>query len=222
MKPITAEEIVVALQREYDDGWLFFTEVSSPGGKISSAFPSDFLFPQRFTKPVHGRRSIDALVIAHYSNKKATSIGFEIKVTRGDFLQELKSKKYRAWLPYTDMFYFACAKGAVKDLDEIPENIGLVEVSPYGTGYRRDYKKQATRRYLDRPPWALVAALINRTDSERRHYRWDFVQRKKAAQDLARFVEELLPDYAGLPDYQKSILKTAIEITTKWRELRWY
>lgn len=50
---------------------------------------------------------------------------YEIKVTRGDFLQD---HKWRAYLPCCNEFAFACPKGVISK-DELPAEVGLYYVS---------------------------------------------------------------------------------------------
>lgn len=61
--------------------------------------------------------------------------GYEIKVSRGDFLQD---NKWRAYLPYVNEFYFITPKDLIKP-DEIPEGVGLL----YFVGTRFLTKKKA-------------------------------------------------------------------------------
>lgn len=51
--------------------------------------------------------------------------GFEVKVTRSDFLADVNSGKFRRYLGWVDLFYFATPSGLVKK-SEIPEGCGLV------------------------------------------------------------------------------------------------
>lgn len=50
---------------------------------------------------------------------------YEVKVQRSDFLQDIKSGKYKKYLPYCNRLYFAVLKGIAKK-EEIPEDIGLI------------------------------------------------------------------------------------------------
>lgn len=49
-------------------------------------------------------------------------IGYEIKVSRADFLSD---KKWKGYLRYCTKFYFVCPKGLI-EADELPEQIGLI------------------------------------------------------------------------------------------------
>jgi len=55
--------------------------------------------------------------------------GYEIKVSRGDFLHD---EKWRAYLPFCNAFYFVCPTGMIKP-EELPADTGLMYVSKTGT-----------------------------------------------------------------------------------------
>ena len=57
------------------------------------------------------------------------TIGYEIKASRGDFLHD---EKWRAYLPFCNMFYFVCQTGMIKP-EELPADTGLLYVSSTGT-----------------------------------------------------------------------------------------
>ena len=49
---------------------------------------------------------------------------FEVKVSRGDFLQEVRNKKYQKSLAIAEKFYYACPDGLIKP-EEVPEGCRL-------------------------------------------------------------------------------------------------
>lgn len=51
--------------------------------------------------------------------------GYEIKVSRADFLAD---KKWREYLKYCSKFYFVAPQGIIRP-DELPPEIGLIEIS---------------------------------------------------------------------------------------------
>lgn len=55
-------------------------------------------------------------------------IGYEVKVSRSDFLAD---KKWRDYLPFCSEFSFVCPKGLIAP-EEIPEGIGLIYASDKG------------------------------------------------------------------------------------------
>ena len=70
--------------------------------------------------PFHSARRIDAYAY----NTKATW-GYEIKISRKDFTNDGKWKEY---LQYCNYFYFVAPEGLINK-SELPERIGLIEVS---------------------------------------------------------------------------------------------
>jgi hypothetical protein len=57
--------------------------------------------------------------------------GYEVKVTRADFLADTTNGKYRRYLEWCDLFYFATPAGLVAK-DEVPVGCGLVVRGPNG------------------------------------------------------------------------------------------
>lgn len=84
--------------------------------------------------------------------------GYEIKVSRQDFLNDSKWTKY---LPYCNEFYFVVPPG-IADVSEIPENAGLMVAAKTGTMLFK--KKKAPYREIERQDMAEVfqAVLMNR------------------------------------------------------------
>lgn len=75
-----------------------------------------------------------------------TFIGYEVKVSRQDFLNDTK------WFDYLDcchMFYFAAPKGLI-NVSELPAQIGLVEYNPEKGTIRT--KKRAIYRKIEHGP----------------------------------------------------------------------
>jgi len=70
-------------------------------------------------------------------------IGYEIKVSRGDFLQD---EKWTDYLDYCTQFYFVAPKGVV-DIGELPQGIGLIIVA--STGTRLYTKRKATPKKIE-------------------------------------------------------------------------
>jgi len=75
-----------------------------------------------------------------------SAIGYEIKISRGDYLRD---DKWRGYLPYCNEFYFVVPSGLLEK-DEIPEGVGLITAC----GSRLLTKKKAT--YHDADPVALM------------------------------------------------------------------
>lgn len=120
-----SHEVKQAIAKRHRDD-MFFTEVKDGP-----------------TQVVHHHSKIDALAIK-MSWTNFTITGYEVKVSRSDFLRD---EKWRAYLPMCNQLYFAVAPG-VCDVSEIPDVCGLVAVTPKG-GLRT--VRKAPWREIDMP-----------------------------------------------------------------------
>jgi len=115
------------------------------------------------------------------------AIGYEIKVSRGDFLRD---QKWRGYLPYCNEFYFVTPPGLV-DKSEIADGAGLMVVA----GNRLLTKKKAT--YHDAPQLeplykyilmyhsSLIKGNMSNMTREERVERWrQEVESAKSASEL--------------------------------------
>jgi len=66
----------------------------------------------------------DVITIKPSYNKFNLDI-YECKVTRSDFLQDIKSGKYKRYLEHCNRLYFAAPSGIIKK-EELPEGVGLI------------------------------------------------------------------------------------------------
>ena len=78
------------------------------------------------------------MVAFDYKDNVELVTGYEIKVSRGDFLGDQKWKEY---LPWCMELYFACPRGLIKK-EEIPPQIGLIYCY---AGTTRTVKRAVTR-----------------------------------------------------------------------------
>ncbi len=108
---MTAEQVLICLRNRFAaPEWAFAAELSLVPGFI------------------RGRRA-DAVALNCWSSGKwgLSFLGFEIKVSRGDFLHELKHPQKRLeTYPDVDGIFFATPKGLVAKA-EVPANCGLIE-----------------------------------------------------------------------------------------------
>lgn len=86
------------------------------------------------------------------------TVGYEIKVNRGDFLRD---EKWKAYLDYCHKFYFVAPPGIIEK-EELPEGIGLMVTSKNGT--RLYIKRRAAAREVDIPIALLIYVLMCRTE----------------------------------------------------------
>lgn len=86
-----------------------------------------------------------------------TAIGYEVKVSRSDWLRD---EKIASYLPLCHLLYIVAPKGIVK-LEELPPNVGLLE--PVGDGTRLVARRKAARREVELPSDLFVYVLMSRT-----------------------------------------------------------
>jgi hypothetical protein len=87
-------------------------------------------------------------------------VGYEIKVSRGDFLSDLRSGKWRKYLGSCTEFSFVVPHGLV-DVREVPAEAGLLVAS---TNCARLYcRKPAPVRQIETPVSVLRYILMSRT-----------------------------------------------------------
>lgn len=95
------------------------------------------------------------------SYTKPCITGYEIKVSRGDFLQD---NKWHLYLQYCNEFYFVVPAGLIKK-EEIPENVGLIYYYPE-TGSLKT-KRKALFRDIEEPVGVYKYIIFSRFDQER-------------------------------------------------------
>ncbi len=87
---------------------------------------------------------------------------FEVKVSRSDWLAELKQPlKRRMALAISNYFWIAAPTGIVKP-EELPHQTGLLEVNPEAISKSEILKSRHPADYRDkvRPTWAFVASAL--------------------------------------------------------------
>lgn len=93
---------------------------------------SEFLISNNWSAPL-GFPIIDVWAYGHAASKLAF-MAFEVKAQRSDLLQDIRSEKYKKYLPFCSRFYFAYESGLAKPT-EIPKPAGIVERDPE-TGWK--------------------------------------------------------------------------------------
>lgn len=123
---------------------------------------------------------LDGWAMNVWPSKGYRTIAYEIKVSRSDFLREMKDPGKRAWaLTFTDEFYFVAPRHLI-DPKELPDDCGLIEIAkvPVKGNYQLDgqrYNMRATKKPVpdqrpfkirdrdQRPTWDLLAAVARRS-----------------------------------------------------------
>lgn len=112
---------------------------------LAKKHESDIYVPGCKNGPTHSTRQL--LIMDAWVFRKTwsppTTIGYEIKVDRNDFLND---QKWTQYLPYVHEFYFVCPPGLIKAVD-LPKDIGLIWTTM--NGERLLTKTRAQRRQPD-------------------------------------------------------------------------
>ncbi len=118
----------------------------------------------------------DAFAINTYPSEGLERHAYEIKVSRSDFLRELKHPEKRApALRFSNYFWFVAPPG-VADRSEIPDECGLIEVgganpdpgNPLTAADRRKVVVKAPHRESMPPTWGFLCSMARRsTDNEK-------------------------------------------------------
>jgi hypothetical protein len=155
--------------------------------------------------------TIDLWVMALWPSDNLRRIAVEIKVSRGDYLREIKrpNKRKRA-LRYSNQFYFATPKGLLKP-EELPPEAGLIEVDDQGTTHE---VVPAPYRETFPPTWEFMAAVMRRLD-------WltcvDTDEAKRRVMDAMRILQ---PGVEGKHWTEPAKQLTQPEVREAWWQLK--
>lgn len=145
----------------------------------------DVFIPECKTGPTHGARHqrIDAWAMRKSWTRPFT-FGYEIKVSRGDWISD---EKWRGYLPYCSHFAFVCPSGLI-DLNEVPVEAGLLWASK--NGKRLYTKKKTPEREVEIPDELFRYVLMNRVRVDREQYETAELRRESWARWVEKRVEE--------------------------------
>ena len=195
---MTANEIKKALANKYSPpSYALFTEVAKGGVASFNGY-------------------IDAVAFALYPSLGHTIDGFEIKVSRQDFLREFeKPDKSGDAIVNCNRWWLVAPKG-VCDKNELPKDWGFMEFIG-GKFYKR---KQAQMRDIEFN-LSFIAGLLRRAteDTIPRSIYWDKVEDEKK-EIRKEFAIEIEKTKTRLDDYVKKIREfeeaSGLEILTSW------
>jgi hypothetical protein len=109
--------------------------------------------------PIKAQSIIDLWAMDLWPSGDLRRIAFEVKISRGDFLRELKDPRKRKYaLLWSNEFLFATPEGLV-DVAELPPEAGLVEVRDDGS---LCWRVAAPWRDTPAPSWRFFAAVARR------------------------------------------------------------
>lgn len=156
-----ARDVVKALEKRHGADhsattgreWAFFEELRAGTGY------GTYDYEKKEKEPNSPEQRFDAFAINLFPSKKHERIVYEVKVSRADFLNEIKNpEKRQQALSLSNYFYFAVPKGLVS-VDEIPEECGLIEVDE---DLKSRIKKKAPYRDTGEPTWQFVSSIARR------------------------------------------------------------
>jgi len=103
---------------------------------------------------------IDALAIKKSWTKPCIT-GYEIKVSRQDFLND---DKWPVYMNYCHRFYFACPTGLIQP-EELPEDVGLVWFNPEKQSLYT--KKKSKFKNIEMPTDMFYYIILSRLENEK-------------------------------------------------------
>lgn len=174
---MTSAQIVHLLHERYPaaDGWACFAELADATG---------------FQK----RRTADFVAVSTWPSKQYRALGFEIKVSRGDFLRELKQPEKRQHLESVCAECWFVAPAGLLKAEEIPEGWGLLEVLNGAEEEKLRAKVQPRQREPRPWPMPFMAAIARRcadADPVLPARAWRFAGRDLTLADLRKLLDLL-------------------------------
>ncbi len=133
-------------------------------------------------------RSLDYMVINLWPSRGLSITGIELKVSRPDWLRELKNPiKQESHFKYCDYFYLLTDSENVADDSEIPESWGWMVIS----GNKIVVKKQAPKLNPAEMSRHLLCAMLKRADEKEGYIlRSDISQELKDAEQRGKEIAE--------------------------------
>lgn len=189
---VTAKDMEKYLSERYCDNrqWVFMTQVRSSTGSAS--------------------RIADAMAFNMYGSTGYEVIGFEIKVSRSDFLSELKDmSKSNELMSYCDKWFLVVSDAAIVKDGELPKNWGLLVLKDG----KLVQKVRATATKTEPMPLHFIASVLRRGSDTVEQIRSQYIKRE----DVAVEIEEARK--RGREDAQGYNAKQTEKSLTQLREL---
>jgi len=133
---------------------------------------------------------LDAWAIRYGKDNRTTA--YEIKSSRGDFLNETKKPlKKRRGMMLSNEFYYVCYKGTAH-IHEIPEGCGLITVDDDGK-----FQIEVPAIYRDIPPLPrnFISVILRRLDKERLYHFLKNMDQNEWIQETGNIVLQVLVDH---------------------------
>lgn len=170
-----------------------------------------------------GHLRLDAWVMPRSWAKPSTT-GYEIKVSRSDFLSD---EKWRGYLDLCNRFYFVAPPGVIQP-DELPTEAGLIVTSK--NGVRLFTKKKAPERDVEIPESLFRYVLMCRSKITLEHgyadlgasYWQNWLATKKENRELgynvSRALRELVSERVDVVHTENVRLKSELANVQKFRD----
>lgn len=190
MDKVTAYEIKCALAEKHC-GDFFLTEVKNG----STYFP-----------PMDGLKILDGLAIRK-SYTKPCFTGYEVKVSRSDFLRDAK---YHTYGTLVNQLFIVCPKGMI-DKMELPESVGLMYYDPEKKTLTT--RKKAIFKKVEYSVDMLLYIIYSRLDSDRipffsdsKEYIKEYLAEKRRGRTLAyQFKTKMADEIKRLAEENESL-----------------
>lgn len=173
-KPTTPELLdYLRNHRHSGDEWAFFAELRAGTGYNSREY-------KRGGERYNVEQRFDAFAMNMYPSKEFKRIAYEVKISRSDFLREIKTPdKRRAAVELSNQFWFVTPRDIVKD-GEIPEECGHLIIDypkPKPDGKTSDHLRlrvavRAPVREAMDMPIRFIASILRRS-SHALNLEWD-------------------------------------------------
>ncbi len=200
-KIYTAEELEELLSNRFSPPeWAFLPQVRNGTGFVNTA------------------RTADAIAMGLWPSRGLYLNGFEIKVRRSDWLNELKNPaKAEEIASYCDFWWVVAPEDIIK-IEEVPAIWGLM--IPYGSTLK--IVKQAEKKDAHEPDKLFLAAILRKSQeiiTPEARYTAKFQKGRKEgykeAQDSFKYDKE---DHVRLKERVKNFEKTSGVTINTWRE----
>jgi hypothetical protein len=151
-QPQTANDIYHRLVLKYPaEQWLSFGEL-----RIGTGYGKD------------AEQRLDFWTMHTYPSQRFRRIACEIKISRSDFLAELRRpEKRRRALLLSNEFYFVAPHGLIR-VEELPPEAGLMETHLPGEGPTSIHVRVAAPwRDTPGPTWQFLASVVRRARTDK-------------------------------------------------------
>lgn len=205
---------------------------------LRKKFPADqyaMLYEVRDAAGFGASRSADAVIVGLWPSRGCLMEGVEIKISRADWLRELKKPaKAEAFVPYCDHWWIVAANQDIVRLDEIPPTWGLMVPRAGGLGIVKQAPelkaepvdrsllaamlKRATQATLNTPE--VRAAIEARVASEKRDFKQHESYELRTAQNRAEELRKAIKDFetasgVTISEYRGERIGNAVALVLK-------